>query len=139
MKETIYKVAIMIGTNVADRDAKLKAAREAVAELLAGVAVSPVIDSPDFTGKGADYLNQVVTGRLATVEAIDTAAESLIGKLHAIEDSLGRDRSKKEIVDADIDLVMIVAGEVGEWSNAVVTAPREASTTLFKSLLRAVK
>ena len=127
-------VAIMIGTNVEDREEKLARAREAVAGLLTDCRMSSVMDSPDFTGKGNDYLNQVIIGYLQAVDEAE-AVEMLYPRLKKIETSLGRDRAVKEIVAADIDLVAIAPEGEFKSEKTKIVAPREAGTYIFKRLL----
>lgn len=134
------EVSILLGSNVEDRDAKIRIAIDSVSALLESPVVSEIIDSPDFTGKGADYLNCLIRGRYGLNEgfdsaSVDSAIKELTGRLHEIEKTLGRDRSTPNVVSADIDLVTMAYSPLsGQDLTTIIVSPREHGTYIFSHL-----
>lgn len=93
-------VVIMLGSNYGEREANIDAAVEALRRYIDIDHVSHDIDSPDYTGRSADYLNRIITGTttlsLGAIKAILKETEAL----------LGRDRTAIGSVPIDIDVVI---------------------------------
>lgn len=103
---------IALGSNLGDRRANLAAGVEGLGEL-GGVRVSSlVMETPDESGRGPDYLNTVAL--LAT--AIDDPRR-LLEALLRIELRCGRDRTQGRNAPRTLDLDLIaVGGESGKWT-----------------------
>lgn len=136
-----FEVSILLGSNIEDRDAKIRIAIDSVSALLESPMVSEIIDSPDFTGKGADYLNCLILGSYRPDDcqgqaSVESAIKGLTDKLHEIENTLGRDRSTPNVVSADIDLVTIADSSLSSHAQTtIVVSPREYATYIFSQLL----
>lgn len=136
-----FEVSILLGSNVENREDKIRFAINAVCALLTSPVVSEIIDSSDFTGKGADYLNCLILGRYGLNEgfdsvSVDSAIKELTERLHEIENTLGRDRSTPNVVSADIDLVTIADSSLSSQAQTtIVVSPREHGTSIFSQLL----
>lgn len=139
-----FEVSILLGSNVEDREAKIRFAINAVCELLTSPVESEIIDSPDFTGKGNDYLNCLILGRYRMDDcqgqaSVESAIIELTDKLHEIEDMLGRDRSTPNVVSADIDLVAIAdSSPSSQAQTTTVVSPREHATAIYRGLFASV-
>lgn len=120
-----HSVAIMIGSNTADRHRLIIEASRLVAQMLDNPVMSEISDTPDFTGIGEPYLNRVIKGCVS-----ESQLQSLQHRLHHIESLLGRDRSNPAIVAIDIDLVTSTAPD----GTTSIHSPREYRTSLFRSL-----
>ncbi len=62
MTHSRNNVIIMLGSNTGDRKAYLDKASEALRQYVDITALSDDLDNPDFTGRGPDYLNRLLTG-----------------------------------------------------------------------------
>ncbi|MDE6757387.1 MAG: 2-amino-4-hydroxy-6-hydroxymethyldihydropteridine diphosphokinase [Muribaculaceae bacterium] len=100
MTHSRNNVIIMLGSNTGDRKAYLDKASEALRRYVDITALSDDLDNPDFTGKGPDYLNRLLTG--TTTHGLSSLKETL----RQIETDLGRDRANPQSVAVDIDIVV---------------------------------
>jgi 2-amino-4-hydroxy-6-hydroxymethyldihydropteridine diphosphokinase len=115
------KVGIALGSNLGDRLANLRAAREMIVDLVrqrtdspgraankASVLVSPIYETdPIGCEPGASkFLNSVLE-----IE-YDGDPTELLQKLIRIEESLGRDRDHGRNVSRKIDIDLLYAGEL---------------------------
>lgn len=105
------KAVIALGSNLGDRRAHLDAGIEALGAL-GYVKPSPlVMESPDVSGTGPDYLNTVVL-----LAALEEHPRRLLEELLRIELRQGRDRSQGRNAPRTLDLDLIaVAGFQGLW------------------------
>ena len=105
------RIGIALGSNLGDRLASLRAAREAIVDLTAAkgsVLVSSVYETePVGCEPGAGkFLNAVLE-----IEC-DGDPTDLLQKLIRIEESLGRDRNHVRNVSRKIDIDLLYAGEL---------------------------
>lgn len=113
-------VIIMLGCNIGDCSVNLDKATEALRKYIDIDASSPIISSPDITGKSSDYLNRVLHGKSKlTLDELETAIKQ-------IEISMGRNRSTPSEVIIDIDIVIF---------NSNIIKPSEYNSTPFQQLL----
>lgn len=105
------KAVIALGSNLGDRRANLEAGIAALGGL-GYVKPSPlVMETPDESGSGPDYLNTVVL-----LAALKEHPRQLMEELLRIEARLGRDRSEGRNAPRTLDLDLIaVAGYQGLW------------------------
>lgn len=96
----LIDVIIMLGSNTGDRKANLDRGVEALHRHITSMSETRDIDSPDFTGRGPDYLNRIVKGKSAI------PFPRLKQILRDIESEAGRDRSTPSLVALDIDIVV---------------------------------
>ena len=103
---------IALGSNLGDRRANLAAGIEGLGEL-GGVRVSNlVMETPDESGQGPDYLNTVA---LLTTDIKDP--RRLLEALLRIELRCGRDRGQGRNAPRTLDLDLItVNGQTGTWT-----------------------
>lgn len=94
------QVTIMLGSNTGDRKANLDNAVKALSGHVDRIAVTRDIDNPDFTGRGPDYLNRLLTGTTTL------PLPGLKAALKETETVLGRDRATPRLVAIDIDIVV---------------------------------
>lgn len=94
------QVTIMLGSNTGDRKANLDNAVKALSGHVDRIAVTRDIDNPDFTGRGPDYLNRLLTGTTTL------PLPGLKAALKETETVLGRDRTTPRLVAIDIDIVV---------------------------------
>lgn len=124
-------VTIMLGSNTERRQHNMDFAIARVCEMLDNAVVSEIIDEPDFTGRGKDYLNCVIAGRVTIAkDGIDGLIAREINRLHQIECEMGRQRDRVGIVEIDIDLVAVRT----EGAERVI-APREYGTEIYRRLV----
>lgn len=102
---------IALGSNLGDRCANISAGLSALTEL-GHVTPSPhILETPDESGLGPDYLN--------TVAMLNSALEnprSLLEDLLRIELRLGRERNLGRNTPRTLDLDLVeVQGWVGQW------------------------
>lgn len=90
----------MLGSNTGDRKGILDRAVECLGSCICVTGITPDFDNPDYTRRGNDYLNRLVSG------VTDMPLEALREALRDIEERLGRDRSTSGRVTADIDVVV---------------------------------
>lgn len=90
----------MLGSNTGDRKANLDNAVKALSGHVDRIAVTRDIDNPDFTGRGPDYLNRLLTGTTTL------PLPGLKAALKETETVLGRDRTTPRLVAIDIDIVV---------------------------------
>lgn len=93
-------VIIMLGSNTGDRKGNLDKGVESLRSHITSMSVTRDIDTPDFTGRGPDYLNRIVTGKSSI------SFPELKRILRDIETEAGRDRSIPSLVALDIDIVV---------------------------------
>jgi 2-amino-4-hydroxy-6-hydroxymethyldihydropteridine diphosphokinase len=105
------KAVIALGSNLGDRRAHLDAGIAALGNL-GYVKPSPlVIESPDESGTGPDYLNTVVL-----LAALRPHPRTILEDMLRIELRLGRDRRAGRNAPRTLDLDLIaVAGFQGLW------------------------
>lgn len=124
------KVVIALGSNLGDRRAHLEAGLRALAEL-GPVTHSPlVMETPDESGSGPDYLN--------TVARLDTNLEDprrLLEELLRIELRCGRKRPAPPNAPRTLDLDLVEAeGQKGCWEWASPKDLRIVADRLFLEL-----
>jgi len=102
---------VALGSNLGDRWGNLAAGLEAL-RLLGWVTPSPlVMETPDESGSGPDYLNSV-----AMLETELDNPCPLLEELLRIELRLGRDRTQGRNAPRTLDLDLIEAGDfAGLW------------------------
>jgi 2-amino-4-hydroxy-6-hydroxymethyldihydropteridine diphosphokinase len=109
------RAIVALGSNLGDREEHLKAGLAALAELGSVTASPQVMETPDVSGKGPDFLN--------TVALLATSLEDprrLLEELLRAELRLGRDRSDGRCAPRTLDLDLIaVEGHQGSfrWSS----------------------
>lgn len=103
---------IALGSNLGDRHAHLEVGLVALAALGRLVRSPLIMETPDESGRGPDYLNTVVR--------LDWEGDDpchLLEELLRIELRLGRDRNGGRNAPRTLDLDLIqVAGVEGSWS-----------------------
>lgn len=129
MDNNLIKVELLLGANTPDKKSNITRATIALQRFLHDVKKSPLHYAPDFTGRGADYVNRVISGNLHAAEL-----NLFVQHLKTLEQSLGRDRSTPTVVAADLDIVTITRN-----GDTEITAPREFATTIFQSLRNKVR
>ena len=103
---------IALGSNLGDRRANLAAGIAGLGELGQVRVSSLVLETPDESGRGPDYLNTVA---LLTTEIRDPRA--LLEALLRIELRWGRDRGQGRNAPRTLDLDLItVSGQAGTWT-----------------------
>lgn len=113
-----HRYLILVGSNSSDRKEKITAATDRIVRLSGGSAiVSQIIDSPDFSGVGADYLNVVI---LLDSEMNEDCLLELFDKM---EISMGRNRNDPKTVSIDIDIVI---------TDGIVRKPKEYVSDAFR-------
>jgi 2-amino-4-hydroxy-6-hydroxymethyldihydropteridine diphosphokinase len=105
------RIGVALGSNLGDRLANLRAAREAIADLTGAkgsVLVSPVYETePVGCEPGAGKFFNAVLEIEYNGDPTD-----LLQKLIRIEESLGRDRDHARNVSRKIDIDLLYAGEL---------------------------
>lgn len=103
---------IALGSNLGDREAHLESGLTALAALGRVVRSPLIMETPDESGQGPDYLNTV-----ARLEWAGDDPRLLLEALLRIELQLGRDRNGGKNAPRTLDLDLIqVAGMEGHWS-----------------------
>ncbi len=103
---------IALGSNLGDRHANLAAGITGLGELGQVRVSSLVMETPDESGRGPNYLNTVA---LLTTELHDPRA--VLEALLRIELSCGRDRGQGRNAPRTLDLDLIaVSGQTGAWT-----------------------
>lgn len=103
---------IALGSNLGDRHAHLEAGLTALGRLGRVVRSTLIMETPDESGRGPDYLNTV-----ARLEWEGDDPRHLLEALLRIELQVGRDRSGGRNAPRTLDLDLIqVAGMEGHWS-----------------------
>jgi 2-amino-4-hydroxy-6-hydroxymethyldihydropteridine diphosphokinase len=103
---------IALGSNLGDRRANLAAGIEGLGKLGVARISSLVMETPDESGRGPDYLNTVA---LLITEIADP--RRLLEALLRIELRCGRDRSHGRNAPRTLDLDLIaVSGQTGIWT-----------------------
>lgn len=103
---------IALGSNLGDRQANLAAGLEGLGELGVVRVSSLVMETPDESGRGPDYLNTVA---LLVTEIADP--RRLLEALLRIELRCGRDRGQGRNAPRTLDLDLItVGGQSGTWA-----------------------
>lgn len=106
------QAVIALGSNLGDRRANLAEGVKGLEKLGAVRVSSLVMETPDESGRGPDYLNTVA---LLTTEIENP--QRLLEELLRIELCCGRDRSAGKNAPRTLDLDLItVAGVQGSWS-----------------------
>lgn len=97
---TLHNVFIALGSNTSDRKRMLTKAFEKCKEHVVIDLCSPVIETTSVGDGSAHYLNQMVCGKTSlTIDELTTFTKRL-------EDELGRDRTQRENVAIDIDIML---------------------------------
>lgn len=105
------RAVVALGSNLGDRAANLRSGLAALAALGAATASPLVVETPDESGRGPDYLNTVA---LLEVQLEDP--RHLLEALLRIELGLGRDRGQGRNAPRTLDLDLIaVEGCTGNW------------------------
>lgn len=118
-KRRTTRVAIGLGSNIGDRSAHLRHAVERLASLLAGLRVSPFIETePQEVSPQGRFLNAAAVGET------EMAARPLLAELLAIERERGRERPHAGAPRTlDLDLVLF-GGETIDEPGLKVPHPR---------------
>lgn len=117
-------VTVMIGSNAPGRREKVTEAVALVTGAMNGAVVSDLIDNPDFTGEGPDYLNVVIKGESSL------SREELSRRFASIERALGRENYRRPVVGIDVDIVTY--GEI-------IVKPTEYDSEIYKKALAEVE
>jgi len=116
------RAIVALGSNLGDRWTNLAAALEAL-RLLGWVAPSPlVMETPDESGSGPDYLNTVVS---LETELDDPCR--LLEALLRIELRLGRDRMQGRNAPRTLDLDLLLYGDE-QIASPTLTVPHPRIT-----------
>jgi len=103
---------IALGSNLGDRRANLALGIEGLGKLGAVRVSSLIMETPDESGRGPDYLNTVA---LLITEIEDP--RRLLEALLRIELRCGRDRGQGRNAPRTLDLDLIaVSGQTGNWT-----------------------
>ncbi len=106
------QAVIALGSNLGDRHANIAAGLSGLGDLGVVKVSSLVMETPDESGQGPDYLNTVA---LLTTEL--ESPQHLLEALLRIELSSGRDRSTGKNAPRTLDLDLIaVDGAQGVWT-----------------------
>ena len=106
------RALVALGCNLGDRRARLEAGLGALA-LLGAVTPSPLWpETPDESGRGPDYMNNV-----ALLEIPETDPAELLEALLRAELRLGRDRSRGRNAPRTLDLDLIAVEGLQGWWN----------------------
>ena len=106
------QAVIALGSNLGDRHANLAAGIQGLGELGVVRVSSLVMETPDESGRGPDYLNTVA---LLATEIEDPPC--LLEALLRIELRCGRDRGLGRNAPRTLDLDLIaVSGQTGTWA-----------------------
>lgn len=116
-----HTAVICLGSNVGPRRSRIADAMRAMRAFVEMTAVSPANESDDVTGRGDAYVNRVC------VCLTNLEKDEFANRLADIELAGGRtaDRSRRGIVDIDIDLVV--------WDD-IVEAPADFVQPYFRRL-----
>ena len=110
------RVYVGLGSNT-EREANIIAALGKMCEAFGELLISPVYNSAAVGFDGSDFLN-LVAGFDSELD-VDT----VVGKLHQIEDQLGRDRSLPKFARRTIDLDILTYGTL-VMDHAGIQIPR---------------
>ncbi len=99
------RVLVGVGSNL-NREQNIVEAVRRLREVFGQLRCSPVYDSASVGFQGNNFLNLVVLFETGL------PVREVIGKLRAIEDSMGRDRSQPRFSDRVIDLDILLYGEL---------------------------
>ena len=103
---------IALGSNLGDRRANINAGIEGLGELGVVRVSSLVMETPDESGRGPDYLNTV-----ALLATRILSPQRLLEDLLRIELRCGRDRSAGKNAPRTLDLDLIAVDETrGAWT-----------------------
>lgn len=118
---TPSEAVLCLGSNVEPRLGHISDAISLISDFASIISYSSTEDSPDFTGKGHDYLNIVL--KCST----DLSLSDFAARLSGIEMIGGRcvERTEAGMVDIDIDLVL--------WNRKIVS-PKDFERNYFKKL-----
>lgn len=105
------QAVIALGSNLGDRHANLTAGIEGLGELGLVKVSSLMMETPDESGRGPDYLNTVAL-LASEIEEPPRLLEALL----RIELRCGRDRGQGRNAPRTLDLDLIaVGGQTGSW------------------------
>ena len=84
------RVYLSLGSNLGDREGNLRRTCEALSSFLRDLRLSPIYRTdPLYVVDQPPFLNAAVEG------AVDLAPQDLLGRIHAVEAEMGRDRSRE--------------------------------------------
>jgi len=107
------RAIVALGSNLGDRTGNLQAGLVALAEIGPLIPSPLVLETPDESGIGPDYLNTV-----ALLESRHEEPMALLEVLLGIESRLGRDRRAGRNAPRTLDLDLIaVEGHQGFWND----------------------
>jgi 2-amino-4-hydroxy-6-hydroxymethyldihydropteridine diphosphokinase len=110
---------VALGSNLGDRAGNLRAGLAALAALGPLFPSPMLMETPDESGIGPDYLNTV-----ALLDSSHTNPVALLEELLRIEARLGRDRRAGRNAPRSLDLDLIaVEGQQGTWPGSTEPGP----------------
>ncbi len=97
---TLHNVLIALGSNTGNRQGNLSEALVKCKDFIQTNRLSPVIETKPIGHTNNPYLNQLFSGTTSLT------LEKLLDNTKSIENEMGRDRSNRENVAIDIDIIL---------------------------------
>ena len=97
---TLHNVLIALGSNTGNRQGNLSEALVKCKDFIQTNRLSPVIETKPIGHTNNPYLNQLFSGTTSLT------LEKLLDNTKSIENEMGRDRSNRENVVIDIDIML---------------------------------
>ena len=97
---TLHNVLIALGSNTGNRQGNLSEALVKCKDFIQTNRLSPVIETKPIGPTNNPYLNQLFSGTTSLT------LEKLLDNTKSIENEMGRDRSNRENVAIDIDIML---------------------------------
>ena len=97
---TLHNVLIALGSNTGNRQGNLSEALVKCKDFIQTNRLSPVIETKPIGHTNNPYLNQLFSGTTSLT------LEKLLDNTKRIENEMGRDRSNRENVVIDIDIML---------------------------------
>ena len=97
---TLHNVLIALGSNTGNRQGNLSEALVKCKDFIQTNRLSPVIETKPIGHTNNPYLNQLFSGTTSLT------LEKLLDNTKSIENEMGRDRSNRENVAIDIDIML---------------------------------
>lgn len=97
---TLHNVLIALGSNTGNRQGNLSEALVKCKDFIQTNRLSPVIETKPIGHTNNPYLNQLFSGTTSLT------LEKLLDNSKSIENEMGRDRSNRENVAIDIDIIL---------------------------------
>jgi 2-amino-4-hydroxy-6-hydroxymethyldihydropteridine diphosphokinase len=131
--ESIFSVAIALGSNLGDRQWYLRRAIEELRGVISVVRVSPIIETEPVGAPPPRFLNMVVVGHTTL------SPEQLLASLQDIESRLGRRRTVRNAPRViDLDLILHSA-HLQQTATLTVPHPRYLQREFVMKPLRALR